>query len=118
MYTTATDAQGLATARGLRPNQQTGQWEIRIAASHGEQKARAIMRQTNAAPLEAVAAKGKSRTKWILAIAAGGSAAGLAAALGGGGSTVTAAGVAPALPAITAAIPTTITAGAGSLGRP
>ncbi|MBK5294658.1 MAG: hypothetical protein JJE04_23625 [Acidobacteriia bacterium] len=118
VLTTTTDAQGLATARGLRPNRQTGQWEIRIAASHGGQKARAIMPQTNATPLEPVAAKRKSSMRWILTIAAGGAAAGLAAALGGGGSTVTAAGASPAPTVVPAATPTTIIAGAASLGRP
>jgi len=117
VFTTTTDAQGLATGRGLRPNQQTGQWEIRIAASYGGQKTRTSMQQTNAAPPGPLKAKGKSSTKWILAIAAGGAAAGLAAALGGGGTPAQPSSPPPAA-ATPAAIPTTITAAAGSLGRP
>jgi hypothetical protein len=116
VYTTATNETGQAVARELRPNRLVGQWEIRVAASHGGLRARAIIQQTNATPLLAPKERGKSRTL-LMALIGGGAAAGLAAALGGGGGgkAVTTPTAAPATPA---SIPTTIAAGPASIGRP
>jgi hypothetical protein len=45
--TVTTDAQGRATATGFRPNNQTGQLQIRVTASFAGQTASAIITQTN-----------------------------------------------------------------------
>jgi hypothetical protein len=81
--TLSTGRDGRATARGMRPNNQVGQYEIRIAASHGGEVARAAAVQTNAAPAEPVG--GNGRTLLILGLAAGGAAAAALALVGGGG---------------------------------
>lgn len=47
--TVTTDAQGRATATGLRPNNQAGQLQIRVTASFQGQTASAIITQTNVA---------------------------------------------------------------------
>ena len=46
--TITTDAQGRAVARGLRPNNVNGQYEIRVNASHQGRTANAVISQTNA----------------------------------------------------------------------
>ena len=78
-----TDAEGRATARGLRPNKVTGPFDIRVTASHAGESATASIAQTNAAP--AVTA-GKSGKKWaiVLGLVGGAVAAGAVAASGGG----------------------------------
>jgi hypothetical protein len=80
-----TDATGRATARGLRPNRQTGQYEIRVTASHAGQSTSATITQTNAAP---AMTSSKSGRKWaiLLGVIGGGAAAAALAASGGGGS--------------------------------
>jgi len=115
VFTTSTNESGQATVRELRPNRLVGQWEIRVAASHQGLRARASIRQTNAAPLAAPKDRGKSRTL-LIAILGGGAAAGLAAALGSGSGKALSAPTGP--PAAPASIPTTISAGAASIGRP
>jgi len=117
VFTTSTNETGQATVRELRPNQLVGQWEIRVAASHAGLRARASIQQTNASPMVEVKQRGKSRTL-LMAIIGGGAAAGLAAALGGGGGGGKAVTSPKAPPAAPASIPTTISAGAASIGRP
>ena len=80
-----TDASGRAVARGLRPNNQVGQFEMRAVGSFRGESATVTITQTNAAP---VANGSKSAKKWVilLAIVGGGAAAAAVAAAGGGGS--------------------------------
>src|SRR4051794_29222343 len=44
-----TDVAGRASARGLRPNNQTGQFDIRVTATHEGKTASVTITQTNAA---------------------------------------------------------------------
>jgi hypothetical protein len=82
---TRTDENGRAAARGMRPNNIPGQFEIRVTASDGKQSTTATFMQTNAAP--ATVDRGSGR-KWLIlvGIVGGAAAAGLVAAHGGGGS--------------------------------
>ena len=79
-----TDATGRAVGRGLRPNNQVGQFEIRVVASHNGARATATVTQTNAAPVVASSRSGK-KLAIILGLVGGGAAAAFAAASGGGG---------------------------------
>lgn len=91
--TVITDSRGLVAARGLRPNNVAGPFQIRVTASYRGETARATITQTNAAP---AASRRGSRTKLLLLLGlAGGAAAGAAAALSGGGGAASA-GPAPA----------------------
>lgn len=86
--TITTDAQGRAVARGLKPNNVNGQYQIRVTASFQGQTASAVVSQTNAVTAAASAGGGLS-AKWIaiLAVAGGAVAAGAAiAATRGGGN--------------------------------
>ena len=106
--TITTDTQGRAVARGLRPNNVNGQYEIRVNASHQGRTDSATINQTNA--ITAAAATGISaKLIAIIAIAGGAVAAGAVVAAtrggdgngnGGGGS------------------PTVIVPGAPSVGGP
>lgn len=78
-----TDAEGRAVARGLRPNQTAGQFEISVDASFHGLTDRKTIRQSNVLP----AAGSSSRLIAILAIAGGAAVAGAVAASKGGGST-------------------------------
>ncbi|HYI95655.1 MAG TPA: hypothetical protein VEX68_19090 [Bryobacteraceae bacterium] len=81
--TITTDTQGRAVARGLRPNNVNGQYEIRVNASHQGRTDSAIISQTNA--ITAAAATGISaKLIAILAIAGGAVAAGAVVATRGG----------------------------------
>jgi hypothetical protein len=90
MLMTVTDGQGRATARGIRPNSQSGPMQIRVTASFQGLTASSVITQTNAATGPTTAGRGMSRgAKWaiILAIAGGAAAGGIAAATHGGSST-------------------------------
>lgn len=78
-----TDAEGRASARGLRPNKITGPFEIRVTASQAGASATATVSQTNAAPAMAASKSGK---KWaiVIGLIGGAVAAGAVAATGGG----------------------------------
>lgn len=80
-----TDANGRATARGLRPNNVAGQFEIHVTAAFQGQTASLDFTQTNAAPATAEKGSGK---KWaiLLGIVGGAVAAGAVAAAGGSSS--------------------------------
>jgi hypothetical protein len=83
-YTTTTDDQGIATARGLRPNNIAGRFQIRVTASRAGQSASAVVNQINAAP--AAEARGGSRKFLYLGLAAGAAVATVFAVRAGGGS--------------------------------
>ena len=110
--TTTTNAQGQASARGVRYNQQAGPMQLRVSVSFAGQTASLIINQTNA--IGAGAAGGSSSagmsagTKWLIiaAVAGGAAAAGIAVGLHGGGASTT------ATPTVT------ITAGTPTVGAP
>jgi hypothetical protein len=83
--TIQTDERGMATGRGLIPNQIEGQFRIRVTASAKGESASATLTQTNAeAPTTS------SKSKWLAIVAAiGGAAAGgiILASRGGDSST-------------------------------
>jgi hypothetical protein len=86
---TVTDNQGQATARGIRPNNQSGPMQIRVTASFQGLTASSVITQTNAAGAAAASAAGLSTAaKWaiILGIAGGAAAAGAIIATHSGGS--------------------------------
>jgi hypothetical protein len=80
-----TDPTGRATARGLHPNNQVGQFEIRINANSDGRTASTVVTQTNAAPAVTQARSGK-KLAIVLGLIGGGAAAAAAMAGGGGGS--------------------------------
>jgi hypothetical protein len=90
-FTTVTDGNGQAVARGIKPNNVNGQYQIRVNASYQGQTANAVVNQANA--ITAAGAAGASAgisTKLIAIIAiAGAAVAGgvVAATRGGGGAT-------------------------------
>lgn len=106
-FMATTDAQGKATAKGLKPNKTEGQFQISIVATYQALKATAIVSQSNSAVAAAVAAGGVSgKLIAILAIAGAAAAGGIVAATRGGGSTP-------------AAVPTvTVTTGTPTVGPP
>lgn len=75
--TITTGADGVATGRGMKPNNVVGEFEIRVVASYQGQTARAVLRQTNAAPQ---ASGGSGKKAAIIVAVLGG--AGAAVALG------------------------------------
>ena len=82
--TTTTDADGRAVARGLRPNNVAGRFQIWVSVSAQGRTGTAMISQVNVAP---AAAKKKSKTKYVIAaLAAGGAVGAVMAAKGGGGS--------------------------------
>jgi hypothetical protein len=81
--TTSTDADGRAIARGMRPNNVAGRFQIRVSASSQGRTATAMISQVNVAP---AAAKKKSKTKYVIAALAAGGAIGAVVAAKGGGS--------------------------------
>jgi hypothetical protein len=87
MVTVQTDEKGLATGRGLHPNQTAGTFQIRVTVSYHGETAGAVISQVNAAP---AATGGGGKKYLIIALIGGAAAAGLGAALGGkkGSSTV------------------------------
>jgi len=83
--TVLTDEKGQAAGRGLVPNQVAGKFEIHVVASYREQRARALITQTNATPAEA-AGGGSSKKFLLIALIGGAVAGGAFAAMGHGGS--------------------------------
>jgi hypothetical protein len=81
--TAMTDEHGIATGRGLRPNDVPGQFHIRVTASWRGAPAVATMVQTNAEP---VAHAGRSKKIAIIVLIAGAAIGGAAAATHGSGS--------------------------------
>jgi hypothetical protein len=103
--TTLTDANGNAVARGMQANRLSGQYQIRVTASHQGKTVSTSINMTNAAVGGAVATG--AALKWLLILgAAGGAAVGaVVATTGNGGGT-------PSRPS------TTVTPGAPSVGAP
>jgi hypothetical protein len=105
--TVTTGPDGLATIRGMKPNNVVGQFQIRITASYQGHVARAAINQTNAAPQKSGGGGGK--TALIVALVGG---AGAAVAVG-----VTRGNKSPSTP--TQPNPTTsISAGGSTFGPP
>lgn len=112
-FTTTSNAQGQAVARGIRFNNQAGSMQIRVSASFAGQTASAIINQTN---VLGIAASGASvggmslATKLLIigAVVGAGVAAGVVIANhgGGGGS-----GSTPATPSTITISPGTVTVG-------
>jgi hypothetical protein len=112
--TVTTDDTGRAVARGLQPNSARGQYQVHVNASYRGQKASKDINMTNAVVTAAgTVAAGAAHGKLIAILAVVGAAAAGGAAYAatkGGGTT-------PAnIPA--GSSPTTISAGAGSVGPP
>lgn len=105
--TTTTDGDGRAIGRGLRPNNVAGRFQIRVSASYQGRTGSAIINQVNVAP----SARGKSKTKFVIAALVAGGAVGAVFAAKGGGSSP-----APATPAGSGG--TTITPGSPVFGPP
>src|SRR5688572_22151912 len=103
--TITTDAQGRAVARGLRPNNVNGQYEIRVNASSQGRTATATISQTNSIVAAAAAGGLSLKLIAILVAAAGAAAAGAVVATRGGDD--------PARPT-----PTVITPGSPTVGGP
>ncbi len=113
--TVTSDAQGRAVARGLKPNNVQGQYQIRVNASYQGQTANTNISQSDAvAAGAATAAAGVSAKVIVLVVAAAAAAAvgGLFAsgAIGGGGSTTSTVAAGPTL--------VTISPGTGTVGPP
>ena len=109
--TITTDSQGRAVARGLKPNNVNGRYEIRVNASHEGRTASTTISQTNALTAAAAGAAGGISAKLliILAVAGGAAAAGAVAATRNGGGN----GGAAARPT-----PTVIVPGSPTVGGP
>lgn len=104
--TVLTDQNGNAVARGMQANRVSGQYQVRVTASHQGQTASTSINMSNVAL--AGAAASSAALKWLLILgAAGGAAAGVAVATGGGGSS----GPAPRPP-------TTVSPGTPTVGAP
>jgi hypothetical protein len=109
-FTTTSNSQGQAVARGIRFNNQAGSMQVRVTASFGGQTASAVINQTN---VLGIAASGASvgglslATKLLIigAVVGAGVAAGVVIANhGGGGST-------PTIPSTVTITPGTVTVG-------
>ena len=101
VLTTFVDEKGQAVGRGLVPNQSAGPFQIRAVASFEGLTASAVINQTNA-PRTSPSTGGISRKFWLIAVAGGAAATGVAlAARGHGGSSQTSPAVGPStLPGI------------------
>jgi hypothetical protein len=117
-----TDAKGEASVPAMKLNSQLGNWEIRVAATHAGQTARATILQINAAPVEAISLAGqRSRSLyWVAAIAAGAATAATIGLVGGGSSPARSGGVSgPGTAAVAVTPPPlSISAGGGSVSAP
>ena len=82
--TTLTDANGNAVARGMQANRLSGQYQIKVTASHQGQTSSTAINMTNAV-LTGAAAAGISMKLLLILAAGGATAAGIAVAASGGG---------------------------------
>ncbi|MBL8175598.1 MAG: carboxypeptidase regulatory-like domain-containing protein [Bryobacterales bacterium] len=73
--TVVTGPDGTAIARGMKPNNVVGQFQIRVSAVHAGQTVRVALNQTNAAPQKSGGGGGKTA---LLVAILGGAAAGVA----------------------------------------
>ena len=106
--TVLTDDKGQAVARGLRPNNVNGQYQVRVNASFRGQTTSTTVTQTNTIAAAAIAGGISAKVLIILAIAGAGVAGGVVAATRGGGG-----GNNPP-----AATPTVLTPGTPTVGAP
>ena len=104
--TTLTDANGNAVARGMQANRLSGQYQIKVTASHQGQTSSTSINMSNAV-LTGAAATGISMKLLLLLAAGGATAAGIAVATSGGGGSGT-----PPRPS------TTVTPGTPAVGGP
>jgi hypothetical protein len=91
--TVSTDRNGRAAAAGIVPNNQTGQFSIRVSASYQGQTASAEITQVNVSGVSAsgTGGGGLSAKAWILiGVVAGAAVGGILAARGGGSVSSTA----------------------------
>ena len=114
--TVMSDSQGRAVARGFRPNNVQGQFQIHVNASFGGLTATATITQTNALVGAAAGGAGAGAAAGIsgkliavIVIGAAAVAGGVVAATRNGGSST------PSTPTIP---PITVTTGAGTVGPP
>lgn len=110
-----TDDKGVARVQGMRPNNVVGNFEIRVNASAGGNRATARISQTNAAPaIKASGGGNKGVLIGVLLAVAGGVGAAVALS-GGGGSSPGNPGTPPVTPPTT---PVTITPGTPGFSAP
>lgn len=107
------DEQGKAVARGFRPNNAPGKFEIQVSATAQGQTARAVITEFNM-DVRKAAKGGNGKVVAIIAVlgaaAAGGAAVGLRGSKSSSPTTVS--------PPTVALVPISITPGAGSVGPP
>ncbi len=108
--TVMTDSNGRAVAKGLRPNNEAGKFQIQVEASYQNLTATTTINQANAVLTAAAAGGISGKLIAILAIAGGAIAGGVVAATGGNGNGGP--GGPPPRP------PTTISPGTPSVGAP
>jgi hypothetical protein len=108
-FTTTSDPNGLAAARGLKPNTVEGRFQIKVTAALGGRTGTALISQSNtlAGGTVTPGQRGGAK-KWLLLVLAGGATGGILAAKGGGSSAPPPAGPPP----------TTLSAGAVTVGGP
>ncbi|HUS08509.1 MAG TPA: hypothetical protein VMZ52_19545 [Bryobacteraceae bacterium] len=107
--TVLTDDKGQAIARGIRPNNVNGQYQIRVNASYQGQMANAVINQVNAIAAGAAAASAGVSGKLIAIIAVAGAAVAggvVAATRGGGGAPATGGAATPVGAVVTPGTPT------------
>jgi hypothetical protein len=100
--TAVTDSKGQAVARGLRPNNVAGRFQIHVQASYQGKTAQTDINQTNIAGK--VKAGKSSVSKWLILVAAVGLAIGLVTSHGGSSPSTN--------------VPVSVTPGTGSVGPP
>jgi len=107
-----TDAQGRATAPGLKPNKTEGTYLITVTASKEGAVGHAEIRQNNtlAGGDQSVQSGGHGKLKILIAVAGAAGGAAIAAVRAGGGS--------KSSTSTTAVAPTTLTVGAVTIGGP
>ena len=107
-----TDAQGRATAPGLKPNRTEGTYLITVTASKEGAVGHAEIRQNNtlAGGDQSVQSGGHGKLKILIAVAGAAGGAAIAAVRAGGGS--------KSSTSTTAVAPTTLTVGAVTIGGP
>jgi len=108
-HTATSDPNGIAAARGLRPNDVEGRFQIRVTATSAGRTAAVVISQSNtlAGGVVATGERGGA-LKWLLLVAAGGAAGGIVAATRGGKSA----------PATAGPPPTILSAGTVTVGGP
>lgn len=82
--TITTGEDGVAVGRGMKPNNVVGPFEIRVVASYQGQTARAVIRQTNAAPKASTSSGGKKTAVLLAVIGGAGAALAVGVTRGGG----------------------------------